>query len=402
MLQQLCLTAQHDPLPPWLPAVVAVISMVVAALVEVARLKVVDANNLQYVDYEVTPVPMSIWWQVGRPAAERLGGARAVQLGAMLMPCRPVARWHAFCLQQHLPSHMLPTLHPAPHPLGCCRRPSTSWWGRPRCWQTLAAWSCSTPPRPTACAAQPLPSTCCPMASGGRRALLGSGEQWLLLHPQQHDRRPAAAPYCPFTVGKIKVAQLTLPSVAVPCLLGAQWLHHGRPGQGGAGHHQRRRPRWRLDRREPEHQPHGLLLLDAGSDAGKPWPGSRLLLPGACQRPGRCLPAGAGSWQGCDRTRWALGHPASSSVGNALGGRLNTCLLLVAGSLQFLDLLLYIPIAYKFTPPSSVAGAIIKTEPTTRRESRRVLLAPGSGSGRTSWLEQALAFSIALHQHDPC
>ena len=47
------------------PAVVAVLSMVVSALIEVWRLQIVAANNLQNVDYDVTPVPMSVWWQVG-------------------------------------------------------------------------------------------------------------------------------------------------------------------------------------------------------------------------------------------------------------------------------------------------------------------------------------------------
>ncbi len=39
-------------------------AMIVAALVETARLRIVDNNNLQNVDYTITPVPMSIWWQV--------------------------------------------------------------------------------------------------------------------------------------------------------------------------------------------------------------------------------------------------------------------------------------------------------------------------------------------------
>ncbi len=44
--------------------VVAAVAMVVAALVEVARLNVVADYGLQSSNYEVTPVPMSIWWQV--------------------------------------------------------------------------------------------------------------------------------------------------------------------------------------------------------------------------------------------------------------------------------------------------------------------------------------------------
>ncbi|GAB4822621.1 hypothetical protein N2152v2_009667 [Parachlorella kessleri] len=44
--------------------VVAILSMVAAAVVEIVRLQVVTRHNLQGVDPEVTNVPMSVWWQI--------------------------------------------------------------------------------------------------------------------------------------------------------------------------------------------------------------------------------------------------------------------------------------------------------------------------------------------------